>query len=147
MGAQSCPMGIIKTYLHRSSSAPHLLRSLYLHLHLACPRGHHLLRLDMAVPKAFCLQVSTLLSSKASPNRVLRHLQVLVLHLDLDRLLAKALHPGCPRDFNSQDLEGLDSRERSGEHRSRQRTRNEGTREKGLAAVTTYKIIGGLSSQ
>lgn len=118
MGGQPCPMGIIKTDLHRSSSAPHLLRNLYLHLHQACLRGRHLLRLDMAVPKAFCLRGSTLLSNKTSPNRVPCHLQDLDLHRDLDPPLAKALRPVCLLDFNSQDLEGLDSRECSEEHRS-----------------------------
>ena len=108
MGAQPCLMEIIKVYLHRS---------LYLHLHQAYLHGRHLLRLDMAGPKAFCLQVSILPSSKASSHRVLRHLQVLVLHLDLDHPLDKALRPECPQDSSSQDLEGLDSRERSGEHR------------------------------
>lgn len=130
MGAQLFPVGIIKMYLHRSSSAPHLLRSLYLHLHQACLRGHHLLRLDMAVPKAFCLQVSILLSSKSSPHRVPHHLQVLVLHLDLDSPLAKALHPECPLDFNSQVSEGLDSRERSEDHRSSKAMRMGRNREK-----------------
>lgn len=141
MGAQPCPVGIIRMYLHRSSSAPHLLRSLYLHLRQACLRGHHLLRLDTVVPKAFCLQVSILLSSKSSPHRVLRHLQVLVLRLDLDPPLAKALHPDCPLDFNSQVSEGLDSREHSKEHRCSKTMRKGRNREKGSAAVTIVKTI------
>ena len=118
MGAQLCPMEIIKMYLHRNSSAPHLLRSLYLHLHPACLRGHPLLRLDMAVPKASFLPVSILLSSKASPHRLLRLLQVLVLHLGLGHLLAKDLHPECRLDFNSQVLEGLGNMRRSEEYYS-----------------------------
>ena len=110
MGAQLCPVEVIKTYLHRSSSGRHLLRSLYLHLHQVCLRGRRLLKLDMVVPKASCLQVLILLSSKASALRVLRHPQGLAFHLDLDHLLAKALHPECPLDFNSQVLGELGSK-------------------------------------
>ena len=110
MGVQLCPMELIKMCLRSNSSARHLLRSLYLHLHQACLRGRHLHRLDMVVPKAFFLQVSILLSSKASPHQVLHPLQVLVLHLGLDHRLGKSLHPECRRDFNSQGLEGLGSK-------------------------------------
>ena len=106
MAAQPCQMEIIKIYLHRNSSALHLLRSLYLHLHQGYLRGRHRLRLGMAVPKASCLPVSILLSSKAFPHRGLHHL------LDLD------LHLECPLDFNRQGLEELGSIERSEEHRS-----------------------------
>ena len=122
MGAQPYLLGVFKIYLHRSSSsAPHLHRNLYLHLHQACQRGRHLLRLDMAVLKAFCLQASILLNSKGFPHRVLRHLRGLVLHLDLGCLLAKALRPECLLDFHSQVLEGLDRNERLEEHRSSKR--------------------------
>lgn len=146
MGVRPCPMGIIKTCLHSNSNAPHLLRSLYLHPHQACLRGRHLLRPDMAVPKAFCLQVSILLSSKVSPHRVLRHLQVLVLHTHLDHPLGKALHLECPLLFNSQGSEGLDSRDHSEEHCSNETTRNELTREEDLVAITAFKITRSLSS-
>ena len=111
MGAQPPPMEHIRVYLHRSNSALHLLYSLYLHPHQACLRGRHLLRLDMAVLKAFCHQVSIRLSSKASPPLVLHHLQVLALHRDLDNLPAKVLHPEYPLGFNRQDLEELGNRE------------------------------------
>ena len=130
MGAQPRPMEHIKTYLHRSSSAPHLLHSLYLLLHQACLRGHHLLKLDMAVPKAFYLQVSIRLSSKAFPRRVLRHLQGLVLHRDLDYLRAMVLHPQSPLDFNSQVLEELGNREGSEVHCSSSTMREERIRER-----------------
>ncbi len=124
MAAQPCRMAIIRIYLHRNSSALHLLRSLYLHLHQGYLHGRHLRRLDMAVPKAFCLPVSILLSSKAFPHRGVLH------HLDLD------LHLECPLDFNSQGLEELGSRERSEEHRSDKSMRKCRAREEGLAAVT-----------
>ena len=111
MGARPRPMEHIRVYLRHNNSALHLLHSLYLHPHQACLRGRHLLRLDMAVLKAFCHQVSIRLSSKASPLLVLRHLLVLALHRDLDNLLAKVLHPEYPLVFNRQDLEELGNRE------------------------------------
>ena len=111
MGAQPRPMERIRVYLHHSNSALHLLHSLYLHPHQACLRGRHRLRLDMAVLKAFCHQVSIHLSSKASPLLVLHHLQVLALHRDSDNRLAKVLHLECPLGFNRQDLEGIGNRE------------------------------------
>ncbi len=133
MGAQPRPMAIIKTCLHRSNSnALHLLHSLYQRLHQACLPGRHLLRLGMADLKAFCLQVSIRLSNKAFPHRVLRHLQVSVLPLDLDHLLAKVLHPGCLLDFNSQVLEGQGSREGSEAHGSSDTARKGQSREKGM---------------
>ena len=131
MDAQACPTGIIKVYLHHNSSVPHHLRSLYLHLHQACLLGHHLLRLDTAVPKAFCLQVSNPLS-KASLPRVLRRLRGLVL---LPECLPECL-PDCLPDC-SQGLEELGSGESLEEHHSNQKTSEQRTREKLLVAVTT----------
>lgn len=111
MGVQPRPMDPIRVYLHHSNSALHLLHSLYLHPHQACLRGRHLLRLDMAVLKAFCHQVSIRLSSKASPLLVLHHLQVLAFHRDSDNHLAKVLHPECLLGSNRQDLEEIGNRE------------------------------------
>ena len=113
MDAQACPMEIIKVHLHHNSSVPHLLHSLYLHHHLACLRDRHLLRLGMAVPKAFCLQDSILLS-KASPP-VLRHLPDLVLL------------PGCLLFSSRQGLEEGDGGSLN-EHRSRQQLSEQRTR-------------------
>ena len=127
MDAQACPMGIIKVYLHHNRSAPHLLRSLYLHLHQACLRGHHLLRLDMAVLRAFCLQVLTPLS-RASLPRVLRRLRGLVL-------LPECL-PECLPGFRSQGLEGQGSGQSLKEHHSRQKMSKQRTREEVLVVVT-----------
>ena len=104
-------MQTINPYLHRSSNVPRLLHSLYLHLHQACPPGRHLLRLVMAVPRVSYLQASIHLSSKAFPQRELRRLRGLDLHLDLDHLLAKVLPPELPLATSNQGLEGLGSRE------------------------------------
>ena len=111
MDARQYPMEHIRVYLLHSNSALHLLHSLYLHHRQACLRGRHLLRLDMAVLKAFSHQVSIRLSSKAFPPLVLRRLQVLALHRDLGSLLAKVPHLECPLGFNRQDLEELGDRE------------------------------------
>lgn len=129
-GAQPRRMEHIKTYPRHSSSALHLLHSLYLHLHQDCRRDRHLLRLDMADLKAFCLQVSIRPSRKVFPNRVFRHLQVSALHQGMDHLLAKVLHPACPPGFNSQGLEELGRRKWLKAYCSRNTGRNGRTRER-----------------
>ena len=144
MGARQRPMEYIRLYPHHSNSALHLLHSLYLPPHQACLRGRHLLRLDMAVLKAFCHQASILLSSKASPPLVLRHLQVLALHRDLDNLLVKVLHPESPLGFNRQDLEELGNREVSEAQFSSNIVRKASTRGRTL---TKFKKIRSWSYQ
>lgn len=91
---------IFRIYLWVNKLDPFPLHNHYQHPHQDCPQGHPRLRLDMEVPKAFCLQVSSLRRHQHSQGQQgLCHLQGLDLQPDSAHLPAKAPLLDCLQAF------------------------------------------------